>query len=119
MKTDLELLKASVSAMLFHIQEYDNDNHLKNELIKHRNTIDLMIKEAEINRLNSQLEVADNLYIDEQKQYSKLRELLREVVMRSQLSFPENNQDGEWFNEAVEARIISKNCKRIGSWTRR
>jgi hypothetical protein len=69
--------------------------------------------EAEINRLNSQLEVADNLYIDEQKQYSKLRELLREVVMRSQLSFPENNQDGEWFNEGLKPELFPRIVKEL------
>lgn len=58
MKTDLELLSSSVSAMIAHCQQYDKNNSMLPSLKKHKNTIALMINHK------SEVEKIQKLNID-------------------------------------------------------
>ena len=60
MKTDLELLMSSISAMIFQCRQYDKTNTVLPSLIKHQNTIQLMIDDkSDQMQLMSTYKVAD------------------------------------------------------------
>lgn len=55
MKTDLELLRTSISAMISHCEQFDKTNRMLSELKNLKNTINLMINGLPPKRLTFEL----------------------------------------------------------------
>lgn len=63
--------------------------------------------------LTDQIKSMENYIRDVDGQVKELRELLREVVMRTNIAMPETEQDIKWFDEVINAEIDNNFIERI------